>query len=228
MTQRTINLYDGLEALYYFDSDYFDGTTGELKDKSGHGRHATANGGPTVGVNGPNDFKAASFDGTDDFFGSSFGFGTHHQEFTVAVLVQYRELSNSAGIFNIDDDGTWLNYREAFDDWEWSVRDEDGTFKAGNANINVAPYENTWEVLTGGFDPIDSSSGEFFLKSHTTQNQNREELNRTLQQYSNSVQINQDRDYDGSIAFAALWTRVLTDAEREYIGNLTAPLRAQL
>jgi hypothetical protein len=66
MTQRTINLYDDLELLYYMDSDYVDFGSNVISDKSGNGRNGDVVGGVTFNQTGPRNLRTADFgsDGT--------------------------------------------------------------------------------------------------------------------------------------------------------------------
>jgi len=228
MTQRTINLYDGLEALYYFDSDYFDGTTGEIKDKSGHGRHATANGSPTVGVNGPNDFEAASFSGgnSGDYF--------------LTNTIQPPELS----IFTIVkvDSGGWI----------CDLGRPSGG--AGYVSLRALTDNNgvSFRLTAGGEE--NNTNEEY----ETGYNYNKGEYHRVLATFTpQTVQLSVDGDYaistttgyelyyegtggsigairngagelSGDISVFGAWSRVLTSEENEALNRLTAPRRSQL
>jgi len=224
MTQRTINLYDGLEALYYMDPTYFDGTAGEIKDKSGHGRHAQASGGPTVGVEGPDSFEATSFDGTDDYFDSVTISSDYWDEITIATLFKMNEAKSiDTAIFGLRYTARIVNNSNG--EYEARVRDSNGdnvgtdmddtivndyllgilrydgeTVKTnlnGKTNVNSAPtgFENSKDrLIRVGGPNLGSSSGNL----------------------------------NGNIVFSGIWNREITDAEIEHLNRLTAPRRAQL
>lgn len=64
MTQQSIQLYDSLELLYYFDPRYYDSGSNKLIDHSGHERHGeVVSGTVTFGDDyGRESFGGASFD----------------------------------------------------------------------------------------------------------------------------------------------------------------------
>jgi len=227
---RAINLYDGLEALYYFDSDYFDNGSNEISDQSGHGRHAEASGGPTVGVEGPRSFKATAFDGTDDLFSAESTFPQdHHSEFTIAVIVRTnKDIDINSPIVSFGNgDRTWFEYRQAFNNWDWAYNDVNGNYNSGPGNINVAS-DGTWEFLVGGFEPVDETSGYFRTRSLTTGGFSRDLMNDELQEAGGSIHINKNSTYSTAISFVAAWSRKLNRAEENTLGRLSAPRRSQL
>lgn len=226
---RTINLYDGLEALYYFDSTYWDGGAGELSDMSGKGNHLTASGGVSVGASGPRGFEAAQFDGVDDSFSGPVDFPNHQTDFTVALIVEAdRTPSNSMPIVSFGGgDETWFEYREAFKNWDWAYRNTDGDFQSGSASIGM-PGTGTWDIITTGFERFSSTSGEFWTKSHVTGAYNTTERTGTTLQAGGPIDINQDAGYTGDIAMVGFWKRKLSWEEQKAVAALNAPRRALL
>jgi hypothetical protein len=218
MTQRTINLYDGLEALYYFDSDYFDGPTGEIKDKSGHGRHATANGGPTVGVNGPNDFEAANFSG--DGSGDSFvGEPVPSDSYTLFILFRQESVNDDDRrnyIGNkVSNGGATLYYRGASNKLEGLHTESDGS----NQRVAGFPIDaNEWYYAYLVYDGT---------KSKLIVNGIVQDIRQVTYSSSQSNLII-GKEMGGDIAIAGKWSRALSKSERDELDDLTAPRRAQL
>jgi len=225
MPNRTINLYDGLEALYYFDSDYFNNGSDEISDQSGYGRHAEAKGGPTVGVEGPDDFEATSFDGSDDYFDiDSVANDEPLSEVTATALVKQQTTNNdneeyvSVGGFDFT---LFKNSSErvAFKIWD--------TANTSFAAVTQVPA-NKYHVLAGVHDG-DSirvfRDGDLQAVESTDGNDIRNSGNEAaigaLASGSNNY-INAD------IAFVGVWYRALSGAEIEHLSHLTAPRRAQL
>ena len=221
MTQRTINLYDGLEVLYYFDTDYWDGGANEISDQSGHGRHATASGGPTIGVEGPNDFSAASLDGGDDLFDVGVALPADKQ--TVAVLAKHDDTSSDADPLMDGTDGN-AGYRlYSYSNYiYWRVVDGDGT--ESYVNVVGAVTSDEWQLFIGLYDGESSKvivDGELLdsisLSTHTQSNVNTRIGNN-----------NSNNWFNGDIAAAGRWSRALSWTEIQYLNNLTAPRRALL
>jgi hypothetical protein len=230
MTQQTINLYDGLEALYYMDPTYFDGTAGEIKDKSGHGRHAQASGGPTIGVSGPDSFEGARLDGTDDYFKpTGFPDGVlKSNEFTVFALATRAEQGKDEYLVNqMGGNGFRLRYREPFDEFWFAFYDGSGS--ADNVRV---PISETFGTHT--FIAEHSASDVFRLTIDDETRGTLSGVGYTPPDGSNES-LHIGATYDGSNQFmkgdihaVGLWSRALSDAEREYLNRLTAPRRSQL
>jgi len=232
MTQLTIYLYDGLEALYYFDGDYFDGTANEIKDKSGYGRHAEASGGPTVGVEGPDSFEAARFDGSDDYFkptGLPDGV-LKSNEFAVFALATRAEQGDDEYLLNQmgGDEGFRLNYRESKGDFRFTVYNGNGDINDGmRADISKS-------VGTHTFIAEHSASDVYRLTIDDETVGTKSGIGYTPPDGGNE-DLHIGADYDASSAFmtgdihaVGLWSRALSDAERDHLNRLTAPRRAQL
>ena len=229
MTQRTINLYDGLEALYYFDSDYFDGTTGEIEDKSGHERHATAQGGPTVGVNGPNDFEAASFDGNDDKFVPSGRLrpSNNGESFCVFLISRANDTGSPevpVGTVNNNNKGFDIKHDMVDNSMSANVADTNNVFHG--EEISVDPTQYVAHALN-----IDGTSGYTYTVNGESKRQeftSGEVYNIGPRELQIGIRTTSNGYFNGDIALAAVWSRALSHSEIERLNDLTAPLRAQL
>lgn len=212
MTQRTINLYDGLEALYYFDSTYYDGTKGEIKDKSGHGNHGDVNGSVTIGLEGPNSFESGDFAGGT----VSITDVSVNPPYTVSMLIRDDVTDGGAyPIVSANDGGT-----------DVSIAINNGGYLWYNSGDYNAPIEtvDTYALVT--FRAIDSTTQNIVLDN--------------FKQVDIYDDTNIDSDfnligagtfsnnYDGEIAFMGFWDRAISDAEISYLNRLTAPRRSQL
>ncbi len=219
MTQRTINLYDGLEALYYFDSDYFDTQTNKLKDKSGHGRHAEASGGPTVGVEGPNDFEAASFDGSDDDFNYQ---QKSEQEQTISVLVKSNGYPNKRHtIVEYDSVPNGYHILYSFGDIEFRFPDSSGNLTIETSNTPT----DVWKLYTGLWD---GGTVQLFEDNTLVASAPSTSHNTSSRVRANIGSSGGSNYWNGDIAFAGRWSRALSDTEIEYLNSLTAPRRQML
>jgi len=230
MTQQTINLYDGLEALYYMDPTYFDGTAGEIKDKSGHGRHAEASGGPTVGVNGPDSFEGARLDGTDDYFKpTGFPDGVlKSNEFTVFALATRAEQNNGGYLVNqMRGNGFRLLYDNSTSQFSFSFYDGNRDFTAIKAPISESFGTHTFIAEHSASDVFrltidDKIRATLSGVGYTPPLGGNESL------YIGADHKGANAFMTGDIHAVGLWSRALSDAEREYLNRLTAPRRSQL
>jgi hypothetical protein len=102
MPEPTIDLQRDCELFVDFDTDYFDSQRDKILDRSGNGRHPVASGGPTLGANGPDNFEAVSFDGSDDLFNSPGGFENAYESmldnggFTITLQMKITQSSVSS------------------------------------------------------------------------------------------------------------------------------------
>jgi hypothetical protein len=101
MTQRTINLYDGLELLYYMDSDFVDFGSNTISDMSGHGRHGDVNGGITFGENGLNDLKSANFNSSSEILTSGIDDFDNFNTLTFFGIVKLRDETADIRLFRL-------------------------------------------------------------------------------------------------------------------------------
>lgn len=220
-----INLTKDLEALYYFDEQNFDSQRNLLRDHSGYGRHATASGGPTVGVEGPNDFGATGFDGSDDQFVADSGLGGNKYEVSISWVRNIPEndiQNNDLGFF---ENGLVLNYRNV-----GSNVVLESTAQDGNDDIKLNP---DWFSAP---EPYTGWQSEHFVFGNGVW---KWYVGNTLWQtrgmsgplYDSSIINigNKSPEYfSGDIAFFGSWSRALADAEIAQLNRLTAPRRAQL
>jgi len=224
---RTINLYDGLEALYYFDSDYFNNGSNEISDQSGHGRHAEASGGPTVGVNGPAGFEATSFDGIDDQFDPSGITVFSDKSYTNAALVngKYNKVySQHRGA------GDRVNFRSGSDFLRYGYADSNGDFY----DIKFSPlsdFEDRWILLVNQYD--ESTDTHRFYADGQTKTSRGDGFTVADSGQNNHYTIGSNYDgsgifFDGEIAYVARWSRALSTTEIEQLDRLTGPRRAML
>ncbi len=220
MTQQTINLYDGLEALYYMDPTYFDGTANEIKDKSGHGRHAQASGGPTIGVNGPDSFEATSFDGSDD----KFDVGEPLDSSEALCIFCVAKPNSVNGVTRIADTDDGAGFALRFDNGEidFFVRDASGGGPNVEFNdVNTGTFYSIVAVWTGQKIQLiinGDLKGETSVSTRSTATSN----------LTIGAATDNSEFVNGDIATYAQWHRSLSDAELEYLNRLTAPRRAQL
>lgn len=217
MTQRTINLYDGLEALYFMESDYFDSGTNEMKDHSGHGRHAVASGGPSVGAGQYRDFGATSFDGSDDYFTTPFR--DDDSSFTISVLVKATQNTERRYIVSAQD---------GFDNGYYISTGPSGDVRFGILSASKQE-ENTvytiydrWSLLTMRYDG----------STWTCFGDNELLINRTADFVAPNTDLTIGRlaysnldHWLGEMSFVGVWDRDLSDAEIAQLNRMTAPMK---
>ncbi len=227
MTQRAINLYDGLEALYYFDPTYYDGTTGEIKDKSGHERHASAEGGPTIGVNGPNEFEATNFDRSDDRFIVGSDAKISPDDAPVTLFASFKSDSNATSqtVINASADNDKrqsLGVNGNNSEVNYGLHNTGEVTRIPNSVTDSREWNQVTAVLESDKNPVLYYKGERFDNN-----------NGDLYAGNNDTIVigegaGNNRHFGGKIAVIAGWSRALSDAERAYLDRLTAPRRAQL
>ena len=237
MTQRTINLYDGLEALYYLDSDYFDSGSNELKDKSGHGLHAEAEGGPTVGVAGPGEFEATEFDGSDDVLVRQADVMTE-DEFTAFGILRVNDvvgnggtITTSSGGNNTVSDGWELGQvNETNDRFNVVIRDNDAP--GGQRRVltrNLSDSIGEWFRVSLTFDSSEGIARAYYgfdaeLSSRGPQAVSEYTSNDTMR----FAMRGSGNPVDCTVAVGSFWSRVLNQSELKLVHKLTGPRRAQL
>jgi len=225
MPNQTIDLSRDCEAWYDFDTDYFDAQRGQIQDRSGYGRHAQANGGPTVGVEGPDSFEAARFDGSDDYFNTGHTFDQTGSSVTVHAVFNSNDRSKAQAIWDQSgsDSGILLRYRGINNNFISVVKNS-----SDNSLIRQSQGpENEWASATLRYD---GSTHSLFVNGNligTDTISVDQKSNDTA--HIGSASFAPPRDtFDGEIAFVGRWSRALSDAEREYLNRLTAPRRGQL
>lgn len=213
MTQRTVNLYDGLEGLYYFESRYYDGT--EIKDKSGYENHGEAAFTPTIGVNGRKNFDAASFNADSQFSigiiipdSSSWSvFGlikTTNIDGLVGDGRNGGSFGDRGGSFSFRDNNNVEHGLGGYEKDEWCtvlVEKEDSTVSFEQKNLNGELIEAGSFTDTGN----DLRLGARKIGNPCIQN-----------------------GYIGKIAFLGIWHKILSDNVIEHLNDMTAPRRQLL
>jgi len=227
MPQRTINLYDGLEALYYFDSDYTDFGANELKDKSGYGRHAEATGGPTFDVEGPDDFEAVALDGTDDFFDSDFGFDSAPTEATIFTLVKPTNLDrNTQNIFNNLQQGRSQGFGLVVSNGN-ELMAEVGTTDGSREQARFSNF--TEDTFFSAVARLENGTLRLFVDGESVADTTFSDIdNDPTNTFHIAANGTGSADFEGEVAAAALWSRALSDAEIGQLNRLTAPRRGML
>lgn len=218
----TIDLSRDLEAWYELDSNYFDSQRNVIQDQSGYGRHPTASGGPTIGVEGPNDFEAASGDGTDNqFLAPSSVTG---DTFTLFIIVKFEaDGTNNEWVGSYD--GFGINYDESDDSIGW--RDGiDGTSKRfGDSNVGG------WNRFTVTSE-YDSGVDETTFRGYSRENLDFNYTNSGSGKPDDDIRLmsqwTDDKYLNGRLALFGYWSRILSDAEIGHLNRLTAPRRSQL
>lgn len=225
MTQ--VNLRRGLEVWYELDTRNFDSERDVLHDRSGYGRSAQAEGGPTVGVAGPGGFEATSFDGDDDHLNAPFGGEIEFEQLTVFVIGQVAggafasfEAQDGEMVFQ-PGDGRGVGFWGDTDNGSQTSADfdsvENGDWISGHVRYDYVENSETVNLgVNGQFDDYDSddfgSDGAPAPNSLTI-----------------ARRYNDDSFYlDGNIALVGVWNRLLNDSEIRYLHALSGPRRTML
>lgn len=223
MSKPTINLNDGLQCLYYFDEQNFDNQRNQIRDHSGYARHAEASGGPTIGVEGPNDFGATSFDGSDDYFQTEIVADDFTPTASLTFLSKQNVRGPDAGNAQIhlttepgNNNDDWgilenkFNYGLVFDDYN------------GDPNLSLGdPSE--FAVYTLNFD----SAGIRAYRNGQLVGERSTQL--SVSTPSQALYVGDTGEpLDGSMSFVAVWNRTLNRGEIEHLASMTAPRRSQL
>jgi hypothetical protein len=238
MPRPTIDLQRDCELWCDFDTDYFDSQRNKILDRSGNGRHPVAEGGPTLGVNGPDNFEAASFDGNDDKFvledNGTFGI-TDKVSLLITIKVPKAPFGagaankgligkgNGGQLFGSSTEGIYLGINR-FDNTLQLV-------SAGSLGRTTHVIEGDKFVTvvcvvnaTNGVQSI-SVGGENVSKSVGGIDSLSTDKGAAIGNIKSSAG---NREVAADIAQAGIWSRVLSDAEIEYLNRLTEPRRAQL
>jgi len=222
MPEPTINLQKDLELWVDFDTTYYDGQRNRVQDRSGHGRHPAASGGPTFGQQGPNSFEAVSFDGVDDFFNTNTRLGADEQ--SVFAIVKPAAADLDGNQHEILDGSGNSGYTLGFNNKRIGWALEDGT----NSTVGVGRSVSSgkWYSVAGIWDlkriKLFVNGVMSDKKPLTTHNQG------TVDTIIGSNNVRSGSFINGEIATVARWHRVLSDAEIQALNNLTGPRRSQL
>jgi hypothetical protein len=237
MPNPTIDLQRDCELWCDFDTDYFDSQRNKILDRSGNGRNPEASGGPTLGVNGPDSFEAASFDGSDDFFDTTITGLADATGITLHTIVKINSpvpaSEDYALVFIPETDSFGVisfKISEQFGDFEPTIilGDGDDLIICSALGIPVGEYVG----LTARIDV----GGDVTVLNNNDDSAGAEGNNKDISQLGpigsnvdiGSGAVRGDGFLDGNVVFSAIWSRVLNDAEIEYLNRLTEPRRAQL
>jgi hypothetical protein len=225
MSEQTINLGKDLELWYEFSSRYFDSQRNRVQDHSGYNRNAIPSGGPGIGLSGFRSFETAEFDGTDDKFGTGYvneTTNTSSPQFTVFGYVRpFTTIGDRAGIIGAGEFGnSWsMVYDGTNNTVEMAIR-SDNTGDTAIAQVNegfdwfpavaIVDVDEVRCYTPGKVDTVSYNHGTGFVSNET-------EVGAPNGVFSNF------QPFDGRIASAGMWTRVLNDAEIEYMLRRTAP-----
>jgi hypothetical protein len=224
--KRTINLYDSLEALYYFGTEYWDGGANELSDMSGHGRHADAQGGVAVSSEGPDAFGAASFDGTDDVFTVDNSAFLQDVPFSFAVTFLQEDTTRNhflGGWTGLAASGNGFAIHNSFgrERVEFMVN-------SGDDSIKLTQYADTdrWYTAIARYDGtvarMTTDKGTYVGKGGGSY----DSPTSGAQPQAIGANLSNDSNYlNGKIAFVGAWSRILTDTETQAILDMTGPRR---
>jgi hypothetical protein len=241
MPNQTIDLWNGLEAWYDLDPRYYDNQRGVLADKSGHGRVADVRGSVSIGVEGPDSFKASEFsgNGSGDFLvheDEVDGLSDFSSSFTAFTLVNPTSgtigREDALAVGNNSQFGWIITYDKKDEKFVVSLEIKDGSGGFSSIGMTVpngSMPPNRWYVVTLKYDISDHTftltvGGETVIKSfdYGLFKQNNDDPLILV----GKSQGSSGREISGSIASSAIWSRTLSDAEIEYLNNLTAPPRS--
>jgi hypothetical protein len=226
MPEPTIDLQRDCELWCDFDTDYFDSQRNKILDRSGNGRHPEASGGPTLGANGPDNFEAASFDGGDDLFRVSNPDNPDGDN-EIAFILSFRtdDFDNGTQKFMSLDGFSVILDNSGGGRTRFGIDDANGNFV--NTAGNISPNNNFQTVIAqlvngnrlelygdGTLDSTQQVSGPISVSNNA---------DLTIGAQTNSTSFS-----EFNVAFAAQYSRSLSDAEIEYLTRLTEPRRAQL
>jgi hypothetical protein len=225
MPNPIIDLQRDCELWCDFDTDYFDLQRGKILDRSGNGRHPEAQGGPTLGANGPDNFEAASFDGSDDFFLTDFSpADIIDDEATVFINATPGPSGQQIGIHGYFSVGGGFNTYFRQRQGELGVFSEE-LGASGNRFPLVQDNENAKLLLNTSLKTNESRlsiNGDVRFTSSVSQF--------TELRSSNNFVIGDgpDDNFSGNIIQVGIWSRSLSREEELYLNRLTEPQRAQL
>jgi hypothetical protein len=240
MPNPTIDLQRDCELFVDFDSDYFDSQRDKILDRSGNGRHPEASGGPTLGANGPDNFEAASFDGSDDKFSlNSFnetGKIPVGEKLTASVL--FTVPSGSSG-------GTLIGARSRsdFEGWKVTIENNNSTLEVSTVFIdngdlvsivpNSPPLGSVdeailFQIKINNDDGIIKELSNGDLIRETNYSVDGPVIPDEDESILGSDATGSDGFFEGNVSFVTIHSRELNSAEDAELTRLTEPRRAQL
>lgn len=217
-----IELLRDCELWVDFDTDYFDAQRNRIRDRSGNGRHPEASGGPTLGADGPDDFEAASFDGTDDSFEAPF---QPVSKPGITVSVTFRPDTFNNEFQRVCDAGYTDIFLDNGNEFILAFLATSST-AATDSSVRIPIAEGEFVTVTqrytqSGLNQITSSNGEFDQKDVGSDPAGSETF-----KVAESVKNNNNGDI--TVSFVGFWSRALSDAEIEQLNRLTAARGATL
>jgi hypothetical protein len=231
MTQQSISILKDCELWCDFDSQYVDEQRGIVRDRSGHGRHPVAEGGPTFGANGPDSFEAASLDGADDGFVSTddFAFISSDSEFTYNCLI--KQTKTGVGVQNIgalngaaDAD---IRFQKKRNELKFSYRNDNDGFDSPvtlSTNNTANEFQLASFRVKNGEIVVNSNGTKSSLSISLPSNFTRSDK----EEFDTGGSAGSTDAFGGSIVFSILHSRFLSDAEIDYLNRLTAPRRSNV
>jgi hypothetical protein len=223
MPNPTIDLQRDCELWCDFDTDYFDSQRNKILDRSGNGRNPEASGGPTLGANGPDNFEAASFDGSDDFFSLDTPLaisGSHSFFLLIGGNASEKVISNRPA----ESEGFRVQASTSSQKVTFSFFDSGGNVK----EVDFNDYQS--DSPAGIYGEFNSSESEIRLIVNNVNAGTTSAVGQTLgtRDFTIGATGSKIANLDGKISTVARWSRTLSDAEITYLNRLTKPRRAQL
>jgi hypothetical protein len=224
MTQQSIDIMKDCELWCDFDTTFVDEQRGIVRDRSGHGRHPVAIGGPTFGANGPDSFEAVSLDGDDDHFFKGNAIEYSGSDFTMAVLADITNNSNQETVLEVGRVGFAI---------EVSVKNNLlGFMQNSNGDNSIAagnPQSTSNLIVLRFFERKQNGTLEIHQQGQRTG-----VITGTGSRNAQKFDVNigrihfDSRHYSGDISFAGMWDRAISDTEIDYLNRLTAPRRSNV
>jgi hypothetical protein len=221
MPNPTIDLQRDCELFVDFDSDYFDSQRNKILDRSGNGRHPEAQGGPTLGANGPDGFEAVSFDGSDDRFSldNSTLAGTESSGYTISFSINItQDVSGFPDIITAAQAGQPRIETTPGEELQMFVADTTGGAQ-NSGRISFSGF--------GTFSAVMRPEGFISLTLNGGETVETNDFGEDIEPVTGISDLNQDT-VSMEMSFFILHSRALNDAEIDYLNRLTEPRRAQL
>jgi len=216
-----MTLRQDCELWATFDSEDVDAQRGIVRDRSGKGRTLEASGGPTYGQASPVG-EAVGFDGADDKFTTTIQRGSPKKYTTSALF----KLPSNSETYTIHQSGGSFDFAITDDSNSTRVEaaDTDGNF----ATVKIGRHVTDFAVVTAVWDAGELRgylNGNLFASTSATFTSD------TLRQNDDATFIGgraSSSFLDGTVAFAAEWSRVLSDPEIEELNRMTDRMVSKL
>lgn len=235
MTQQ-VNIQKNLRALYKFDSEWFDGD--DLIDLSVNRNHATASGGVVVDTESPYG-GASKFDGTDDSFivpGDDLVSTTLTNVFgpsqSFSLTVVYRTSSNGVIFYPGADYEVDFGVASNSAVLSWY----DGT-SVSSVTSSADEVDKEWHVTTFIVDGP-ANEQQIWTDSNVVANNELTYDPNSISDISRigskngdtyfSEEMEYDTEFTGQMAYLAVHTRVLREAEIKALHEMKGPMVQRL